>query len=250
MQFRPDQLSPRSSSEDSSDESDDDNSSGSVSPPRSLSPALSDAPPPPSPPPPPVQRVTRRIVTETTWIIEELSDLDSEDGRRPVLRPHAIEYADSDRSRSRSRNPSEVDRAMLSSLRDLSCGSESDEPDLEEAEYDQFRLQQREIKRRRRLNSGSIGKRTISESIGSGSDREDIRAALLDAAEVGSSARRLRRRVGDRRSLNFQDPPPARIDELDEPDTSDDEMVEVGEALAKELPYYTLDYISMEVDSS
>ena len=139
---------------------------------------------------------------------------------------------------------------MLSSLRDLSCGSESDEADLDEAEYDHFRLRQRETRRLRRLNSGSIGKRTISESIGSGSDREDIRAALLDAAEVGSSARRLRRRVGDRRSLNFQDPPPSRIDELEEPDSSDDDMVEVGEALAKELPYYTLEYISMEVDSS
>ena len=89
------------------------------------------------------------------------------------------------------------------------------------------------------MSSGSIGKRTISESIGSDSDREDLQQ-FLDMNDVGSSARRLRRRVGDRWSLQFQDPPP-RIDEIEEHEELD------GEFLAKELPYYN--YISMEIDS-
>ena len=97
------------------------------------------------------------------------------------------------------------------------------------------------------MTSGSIGKRTISESIGSDSDREDV-LPFLEVNEVGSSARRLRRKVGDRRSLQFQDPPPPRIEELEEPPTSEDEMLD-GETLARELPYYTLEYISMEIDS-
>ncbi len=232
-----DQLSPQSPDQ-SSDESDSASSSGSVSPPRSLSSEQSDDPG--SPP---------FLQIHTTLIVQEMSDFDSDDGRIPVVRPHAIEDAESERSRSRSRNPPEVDRAVLHGLRHLNCISDSDGSDLEEAEYNQFRLRQREEKKRRRMTSGSIGKRNFSESIGSASDYEDV-GILLDASEVGSSARRLRRKVGDRRSLQFQDPPPPRIDELDEPQSSDDDMVEVGEALAKELPYYALEYISMEVDSA
>jgi hypothetical protein len=240
--IRADQLSPRSSSSDDSSDSES-GSSDSDAPPRSLSSDDEDTsrlrPP---------RVATRRIIATASITIEEISDFDSEDGRRPVLRPCAIEEFDSERSRSRSRNPEDLPGSMLSGMRDLSCGSDSEEFDLEQAEMEVFRQKHREEKRRKRLNSGSIGKRTITESIGSDSDRADIRPVFfLDASELGSSARRLRRRLGNRQSLQFQDPPP-RLDELDEPNTSDDDMVEVGEALAKELPYY--DYISMEIDSS
>ena len=193
-----------------------------------------------------------RVVTQATFIVEEMEHDDSEDGNLEVIRPHAIEYADSDRSRSRSRNAPEADRGGMYKLRDdlrnlaVNCSDESDQSDIDEAEYMELIVKRRAEKRQKRMSSGSIGKRTISESIGSDSDREDVQ--LLDAHEVGSSARRLRRRVGDRRSLQFQDPPPPRIEELEEPPTSDDELL-VGESLARELPYYTLEYISMEVDS-
>ncbi|OAA64669.1 hypothetical protein SPI_03316 [Niveomyces insectorum RCEF 264] len=170
----------------------------------------------------------------------------------------------------------EMDRSVMSGLRGFSLRADSDgdsdeeallddddydddddndeNGDIDEAAYNQFRLRQREERRHRRMTSGSIGKRTISESIGSDSDNEDLRTLLLDASEAGSSARRLRRRIGDRHSLQFADPPPPRIDELDEPDTTDNdddirELTRDGETLARELPYYTLEYISMEVDS-
>lgn len=84
-----------------------------------------------------------------------------------------------------------------------------------------------------------MGKRTMSER--SDSDHEDVRHCL-DFEQAGSSARRLKRRVGDRRSLIFQDPPP-KIDEIDEPP----EELEDTEMLAKELPFYA--FTTMEVDS-
>lgn len=185
-------------------------------------------------------------MTQAEFIVEELTDFDDSDDERPgVVRPCAIEYAESDRSRSRSRNRPEIDQRMMFNL-NLNCSDhDSDETDMDEIEYREFLIKQRAEKRRKRMTSGSIGKRTISESIGSDTDREDLKA-FLGADEVGSSARRLRRKVGDRRSLQFQDPPPPRIEELDEPDSSEDEIL-IGETLARELPYY--EYVTMEVDS-
>lgn len=178
--------------------------------------------------------------------MEELSDFaNSDEERSGVVRPCAIEDAESDRSPSRSRSRPEIDPSMMYNLGNLNCSDDSDETDIDEHEYQEFLIRRRAEKRRKRMSSGSIGKRTISESIGSDSDREDLKS-FLGAEEIGSSARRLRRRVGDRRSLQFQDPPPPRIDELDEPDSSDDGIL-IGESLARELPYY--EYVSMEVDS-
>lgn len=170
---------------------------------------------------------------------------DSDDERVGVIRPHAIEYAESDRSRSRSRNPPEIDQTIMQHLGNLNCSDESDLSDIDTVEYQDILLKRREQRRHKRMTSGSIGKRTISESIGSDTDREDLKA-FLGAEEVGSSARRLRRKTGDRRSLLFQDPPPPRIEELEEPDSSEDEIL-ISETLARELPYYQ--YISMEIDS-
>ena len=188
-------------------------------------------------------------MTHTEFIVEELSDFgDSDDERPGVIRPCAIEYPESDRSRSTSRHRPEIDQRMMFNLGNLNCSDDSDETDLEEHEYQEFLIKRRAERRHKRMSSGSIGKRTISESIGSDTDREDIQSfrSFLGSEEAGSSARRLRRRVGDRRSLQFQDPPPPRIDELDEPDSSEDEIF-IGESLARELPYY--EYVSMEVDS-
>ncbi|KAL1899155.1 hypothetical protein Sste5346_003077 [Sporothrix stenoceras] len=236
----------------------------------------------------PTQSSTRLLFVEAAaLIIEEVSDFDSDNGRVQVILPYEIEEAESEREKTPDPNQNrsgkfnmgraprrrssarlsrlpEIDRSVMSGLRGFSFRGDSDEEalideddedgsDFDEAAYNLFRLKQRADRRRRRMTSGSISKRTISESIGSDTDNEDL-SATLDASEVGSSARRLRRRIGDRHSLQFQDPPPPRIDELEEPDTSDNEddvkeLTRDGEALARELPYYTLEYISMEVDS-
>ncbi|KAK4100397.1 hypothetical protein N658DRAFT_102179 [Parathielavia hyrcaniae] len=244
--IRPDQLSPRTSSSSSAAASSDtEDSEGSIAAAAAPSrPATPDRRPG-SAPLAPKARIGR-IVTQTELIVEELSDFGDSDGERPgVIRPCAIEYAESDRSRSTSRNRPEIDQKMMYNLGNLNCSDGSSESDLDPDEVHAFLIKRRAEKRRQRMSSGSIGKRTISESIGSDTDREDIRS-FLGAEEAGSSARRLRRRVGDRHSLQFQDPPPPRIDELDEPDSSEDEIF-IGESLARELPYY--EYVSMEVDS-
>ncbi|KAL2268324.1 hypothetical protein VTJ83DRAFT_3170 [Remersonia thermophila] len=245
--IHPDQLSPRTTSssspapstspsdlEDSEEDDDVPNTSGM-------------SPPSPDPPSPQQTRIGQ-VVAVTGLVIEELSDFgDSDDERAGVVRPCAIEYAESDRSRSGSRTRPEIDSKMMYNLCNLNCGGDSSSSDLDEDEYQEFLIKRRAERRRHRMSSGSLGKRTLRESIGSDTDREDIRSMIAAGIEeAGSAARRLRRRVGDRRSLQFQDPPPPRIDELDEPDSSEDEIL-IGEVLARELPYY--EYVSMEVDS-
>ncbi len=224
-------------------------------------------------------------VVEATFVIEEIGDFDSDCGRIPTLLPDEIEEPETEHEQSPDPNrhrrgklhiqkgfrrssahqnaPPDIDRNVMSGLQDFSLRADSDEEALLESDDEEssdfgetlnlLLIQRRAERRHRRMTSGSISKRTISESIGSDTDNEDLHA-MLDASEVGSSARRLRRRLGDRMSLNFTDPPPPRIDELDEPDSSDNEddvkeLICDGETLARELPYYTLEYISMEVDS-
>ncbi len=98
-------------------------------------------------------------------------------------------------------------------------------------------------------------KRTLSQSIGSDTDDEDIQPVTFDANDAGSSARRLRRKVkGERISLIFDDPPP-RIDEEDEGPESVEEVVEMQEdddddMDLRELPYYRYVQQDMEVDTS
>ncbi|KAK4124311.1 hypothetical protein N657DRAFT_571210 [Parathielavia appendiculata] len=242
--IRPDQLSPCPSSSSSAASSDSEDSEGSIAAVGVLRLATQDRRSGLAPLAPEAR--IGRIVTQTELIVEELSDFGDSDGERPgVVRPCAIEYAESDRSRSTSRNRPEIDQKMMYNLGNLNCSDGSSESDLDPDEVHAFLIKRRAERRRQRMSSGSIGKRTISESIGSDTDREDIRS-FLGAEEAGSSARRLRRRVGDRHSLQFQDPPPPRIDELDEPNSSEDEIF-IGESLARELPYY--EYVSMEVDS-
>lgn len=190
------------------------------------------------------------IVDKGNFIVEELSDFDENDmeGRDDVIQPDMIEYADSERSLSQPRLPPEdahLDRHVINDLRDLNFQSprresSSDGSDMSEAEYRKMLRRTRAEDRRKRQSMSSIAKRTMSER--SDSDHEDVRHCL-NFDDVGSSARRLKRKVGsDRRSLIFQDPPP-RIDEMDEPP----EELEDTEMLAKELPFYA--YTTMEVDS-
>ncbi|ROT35800.1 hypothetical protein SODALDRAFT_320306 [Sodiomyces alkalinus F11] len=202
---------------------------------------------------------------------------------------HSLAYANLTHRPRRS----ELDRNMMSDLRNLNCTASeasreaspavssavspeafpraahpcdvdaNDEEDdffdpADDAALKEFARMQREIKmRKRRSHGSSIGKRTHSER--SDSDGlEDLIPFGDDMAAwdaVGASARRLRRRVGDRRSLQFQDPPPERIEELEEPSSGEEYAARLrmtrgfgmlfgdGEALARELPYY-----AMEID--
>ncbi|KAJ2902294.1 hypothetical protein MKZ38_000760 [Zalerion maritima] len=189
-------------------------------------------------------RIVAYSSTEVNFTLEELeSDYDPQDSDTedlPTMLPHAIEYPQSERSRSRSRG--RVDNKIMRSFTRLGVHDDSDESDeddeLDPVMHRRIIQQIRSQQRRRRMKSGSIGKRTISESIGSDTDNEDV--PYLNVEEVGSSARRLRRKY-ERHSFIFQDPPPPRIDEMDEPPSTDDEV----EIFGKELPYWT-----MEIDSS
>lgn len=181
-----------------------------------------------------------RVIARANFTIEELGDFDEDDmaGRTDVIRPSSIEDPESDRPNDA------LDGLMLNGMENLHCGSSgpdtsSDESDLDEAVHQAILQRNRDRDRRMRMSQGSIGtKRTMSDR-GSDSDHEDVRH-YIGFDEAGSSARRMKRRIGgDRRSLIFQDPPP-RIDEVIEPE-------ELEEALARELPFY--EYTSMEVDS-
>jgi hypothetical protein len=113
-------------------------------------------------------------------------------------------------------------------------------------DHDAWMSKQRLLKRMKRLSSGSIHKRTLSQSIGSDTDDEDVKP--YDANEIGASAsglRRLRRKTGKRLSLIFDDPP-QRIVECDESESREDEVVQeripdMEEMLMLALPYYEMD---------
>ncbi|KAK7732261.1 hypothetical protein SLS53_008550 [Cytospora paraplurivora] len=238
---RPEELSPRSFENSAEGSEPEDDCDGDES--RSC-----------SPPPTPAHDAgstgsPHTIVIKGDFIVEELSDFGEDDmeGRDDVIRPDAIEYADSERSMSQPRRPkddSHLERHVINDLRDLNFRSpgreaSSDASDLSDAEHQEMLRKMRAEDRRKRQSMTSVTKRTMSER--SDSDHEDSRRSF-GFEEVGSSARRLRRKVGDRRSLIFQDPQP-KIDELDELP----EELQDTEMLAKELPFYA--YTSMEVDS-
>lgn len=163
-----------------------------------------------------------------------------------VLFPTEVE---SMRSRSRSSRHKELDRRMMQDLQNLKCSNEASEDNNDDDDDDEdddddreaFLQRRQELRRYRRVSmSSSFGKRTHSEL----SDSDNDEAGSLDVNDVGSSARRMRKRL-HRSSLMFQDPPEPRIDELDEPDSSEDDYA-TGDSLARELPYYTMEIIEME----
>ncbi|ORY58709.1 uncharacterized protein BCR38DRAFT_413032 [Pseudomassariella vexata] len=191
---------------------------------------------------------TLRIIAEANFSIEEMQDDDDDDmgsdcEHLAVLRPSGFEYPESDRSRSRSRPPPELDTHLMTGLKDLHC-FESDDSDIDyDDEHGQDKVmravhQHRRKKRERRMTSGSISKRTVSER-GSDSDREDLKP--WDTGEAGPNLRRLRRKT-DRKSLLSI--PPEVIYELTEP-KEDEIILGESELLARELPYFEY----MAVDS-
>jgi hypothetical protein len=237
---RPEDLSPRSSSSPASSA----HSSSSGSPPRSLSssPALHTTSSPPR---------RTKIVTESNFTLEEFNESayeEWESGDEDVIRPYQYEDADSEKAQSvkssGGRRKSDLDPRILDGIRDLGCG------DQEEAREEWVRAE-RARKKWKRRSSGT--KRTLTQSIGSDTDDEDLQPVMFDGAnEAGSSARRLRRKVGERSSLIFDDPPP-RIEEVDE---GCEEVIDINEnedeldrRTMRELPYYRYVLEEMEIDS-
>lgn len=234
---RPEDLSPRSSTP---------SSESSSSPPRSLSSSAAE------PEHTTLLRTYTRVVAEGNFTVEEiresdLEDLDSDD-EDIIIRPDHYEDAESDQARS-VKASNDLDARMLAGFQNLGCGNGFNDLDRgRDAWYQEKRAE----KRRKRLSSGSIQKRTLSQSIGSDTDDEDLQPVQFDANEAGSSARRLRRKVaGERTSLIFDDPPP-RIPELEEPESCEEVVeasdIEEGQGVDRELPYYVQD--TMDVDSS
>jgi hypothetical protein len=236
---RPEEISPQSSLSSSEEEEESDSSASPPDSPVSDIPVLRE----------PVAQVTAaslRIV-EATFAIEEMSDYDpddsdDDDNRLNVLRPYGFEYPESDRSRSRSRPPPEVDPVMMRRFADLDCFDDSDSDEDQDDEFVRQLRRKREERRLRRMKSGSISKRTVSER-GSESDKEDV-LLPYDGPESGLNTRRVRRKT-DRHSLQFSGQFPERIEELKEPNSEDEIILNDAEIFARELPYWTL----MDVDS-
>ncbi|PNP56648.1 hypothetical protein THARTR1_03344 [Trichoderma harzianum] len=180
------------------------------------------------------------------FTIEDVDPMDSECEGLDVLYPIEIESdIESTRSRSTSRHR-DLDKDMMQDLENLNCSNEASDDEAEPEEEDdaesEFMRRQQELKRIRRVSmSSSFGKRTHSEL----SDSDDNDCAL-DVNEAGSSARRFHKRV-HRGSLLFQDPPAPRIDELEEPNSDEDEYVKEMR-IVRELPYPSAEV--MDTDSS
>ncbi|PQE19325.1 e3 ubiquitin- ligase mgrn1-like protein [Rutstroemia sp. NJR-2017a BVV2] len=237
---RPNNLSPRSSSPSSE-------LSRSPSPPHSLS---SGAPQSPLSSP----RSIPKIVEDGNFTLEEITSSDFEeydsDYEELIIRPHQYEDAESERAPSIHSVQHELDPDVLRNLRDLEPFLNDEQESLDD--HEEWVRQQREEKRRRRRSSVTVQKRNFAQSIGSDTDDEDIQPDHLSANEAGSSARRLRRKVGDRMSLIFDDPPP-RILEVEEPESCEEVVDGEGEdddpSVLRELPYYVLQE-DMDLDSS
>ncbi|OAA77310.1 hypothetical protein LEL_04133 [Akanthomyces lecanii RCEF 1005] len=191
--------------------------------------------------------VTTTTTTVCDFVLEDMDPMDSDNGLS-VLDPYEIES-----NRSRSSSKQRDDKAprfehrdlpirMMQDLKNLNCSNEaSDEEgghDTEEAAF--YKWQQHMRRRRLSVSSSITGKRTFSER----SDSDDSDDGGLDVNEMGSSARRMRKRM-HRGSLLFQDPPEPRIDELEEPNSSEDEYI-TSQHLGMELPYWTIEINEME----
>lgn len=178
----------------------------------------------------------RIIVSEATvvvdLILEELDPMDSDWDADEVVQPYEVEQA-------RSRSGSLQHREIVREMKNLNCSAEASDNDADvDLEEEMFLKRQQELRRFRRVSmSSSVGKRSYSEL----SDSDDDRGPL-DVNEVGSSARRMRKRL-HRTSILFNDPP-EQIKEVEEPESED----EFHNDLARELPYWTMEI--MEVDSS
>lgn len=248
---RPEDISPRSSSP---------SSDYSGSPPRSLSsePEIFEDETPEKNVRREFVRVSR-VMTQGNFTIQELRTSDAEydsDDALSVVQPDHYEDADSDAGHSHTTQPfptlNTLDSRLMENFASFDCNDSEEKREI-------WLKKAREQRRKKRLSSGSHHKRTLSQSIGSDTDDEDVQP--LDASEAGSTARRLRRKTGERMSLIFDDPPQRIIEEL-EPESGEDlgmqvvepdidvDVVDVEEVLMHALPYYQQETDdSMEVDS-
>jgi len=180
------------------------------------------------------------FIRESNFTVEEISDFDGNDD--DLVRPDHYEDADSDHARS-VKASNDLDPGVIYGFRNLDC---EDEDPL--ATHQAWLESERAEKRRKRRSSSSVQKRKLSQSMGSDTDNEDLHPQQFEANEVGSSARRLRRKVAGE-SLIFDDPPPG-IPELEEPESCEDAVehdMEDAQGVDKELPYYVED---VDMDST
>ncbi|KAI8626250.1 hypothetical protein F5Y19DRAFT_466621 [Xylariaceae sp. FL1651] len=186
-------------------------------------------------------------IENATFAVEELSDysLDSDNEiRLNVIRPYDIEYnGESERSRSGSSPPHELDPDLTAGVQGMDPFDDSDSDYDEDDEFQRQLRQNRQARRVRRMKSGSISKRTVSER-GSDSDREDV-MPWYEGNEPGPVFRRVRRKGENRSSIQYSGPLPERIEELKEPNSEDEIIIDDAEYYARELPYFHF----MEVDS-
>ncbi|KAL2687590.1 hypothetical protein Neosp_005151 [[Neocosmospora] mangrovei] len=191
---------------------------------------------------------TTAATANCNFVLEDVDPMDSECEGLDVLQPTEIE---SNRSRSRSRHRKDH-KTMVKDFKNLNCSNETSDNeqaadadgDYEFDEESAFLRRREQLRKFRRMSMGSsFGKRTHSELSDSDDDGE-----ALDVNDVGSSARRMRRKL-QRTSLLFHDPPPARIDELEEPDSSEEDYIP-GQDLARELPYWAMEIMEMDSSSS
>ncbi|KAF2834847.1 hypothetical protein M501DRAFT_1020451 [Patellaria atrata CBS 101060] len=170
--------------------------------------------------------VQSRMADDADFTIEEITESDAEnDSETEVVRPDQFEDA---RSENATKRDSGSHTGIVDSFQQLNCeaDSESDE-------------QTRRYRAKKKRWSAGVFKRSHSQSVGSDSDMEDVEA--LDAHDVGSSARRLRRRVrgpGDRSSLIFEDMPHPHIVEVSEPESGVDRG---PPSLPSDIEDFTLD---------
>ncbi|KAF2402361.1 hypothetical protein EJ06DRAFT_336025 [Trichodelitschia bisporula] len=199
--------------------------------------------------------IVRPLDEETDFTVEELSDNDiGYDSETEIVRPDQTEDAPSECG---SVKRCKLDHEILEKFRSLNCDTQ------ERAEFEKAQRMKYERKKKK-WSIGGKKKRSHAQSIGSDSDDVDD-LEPMEAQQVGSSARRLRRRTmgpsdGERpRTSLIFDEPPAEIEEMIydgnvdlPPLISDDDISpydeEPGEDEGEKLLPLWL-YSQMEVDS-
>lgn len=186
---------------------------------------------------------------EFELIIEEISEEDLQHLEYSgVLTPDAYSEVNSERAPS-PHNPPEDDmtKQFEKMCRDLD----------EDEEERKVRIRRRQQRRHRWSSTRS--KRTWSESCGSDADEPDSPLLFED---VGSSARRVKRRKSDlneRISLHFDDPPQGHITEVDEPEDDFNFIdappayaeIEVDWSSLRDMPFYEIsDPMTLDLDTS
>jgi len=187
--------------------------------------------------------VRRRLVHESDLSIEEFFGSERDLGSDvEILRPDPSDDSDSDNERPNTSNTN-GHAGIEQSFQRLHCGDPEDDEEM------------RRYLRRKKRWSGRLFKRSHSQSIGSDTDGDDSDA--LDAHDVGSSARRLRRRVrgpGQRASLIFDEYPRQHILEVEEPDEEFADVLpspldlNASEQMLEAMPFWRLED-PMEIDT-